>query len=135
MRSSVRTKSARFLAVPAVAVAGLVLATAPAHANPISISANGAVVADAGRTLNVTVTYQCSPSSDTAIITLKGTQSTVSGKGTLTVPCSGTPRTATVPVSTASADQAWARDAVDLSLYIVDQHINRVTTTTRIVAK
>ncbi|MFB7469371.1 hypothetical protein [Kitasatospora sp. NPDC056184] len=135
MRSSVRTKFTRFLAVPAVAAAGVLLATAPAHANPVSISGTGATVADAGRTLNVTVTYQCSPSSDTATITVKGTQSAVSGRGTIKVLCSGTPRTATVPVTTDSTGQAWARDAVDLSLYIVDEHLTRTTTTTRIVAK
>ncbi|MER7706345.1 hypothetical protein ABTX81_26050 [Kitasatospora sp. NPDC097605] len=135
MRSSVRTKFTRFLAVPAFAAAGVVLATAPAHAGPVSIAAKGATVADAGRTLNVTVAFQCSASSPTANIIVTATQPAASGKQTIQVNCGGSQRTATVPVTTAPAGQAWDRAAVDLSLYIVDEHIDRYRTTARVVAQ
>ncbi|MET8699638.1 hypothetical protein ACFVUH_14070 [Kitasatospora sp. NPDC058032] len=134
MRSSARTKFTRFLAVPAVAAAGVVLATAPAYARSISIAADGATVADSGRTLNVSVTYQCLPEFQSAAITVQGTQSGVSGRGSIHVPCVGVPGKVTVPVTTASADQAWSRSSVDLSLYIADLELNRVTTTARVVA-
>ncbi|MGV9263430.1 hypothetical protein ACWDRR_02055 [Kitasatospora sp. NPDC003701] len=134
MRSSVRTKLTRFLAVPALVTAGAILATAPAHAATVSIGVNGAAVADAGRTLNVSVTYQCHTEFQWAAITVQAAQPTASGRGSVHVPCTSGPATATVPVSIATTDGTWTRSAVDLSVYIADGELNRTRTTARVVA-
>ncbi|MER5353948.1 hypothetical protein ABT093_26885 [Kitasatospora sp. NPDC002551] len=128
MRTALRTKFTRFLAVPAVAAAGVALVTAPAHAaGSITIRADSAAVADAGRTLNVSVTYRCNPEFSPANITVGATQSAVGGQGkVLGVPCTGGERTVTVPVTATTAGAAWTTgDRVDLALYIVDREINR----------
>lgn len=134
MRSSLRTKLTRFLAVPALATAGAILATAPAHAAYISIGVNGAAVADADRTLNVSVTYRCHSEFQSADITVQAAQSTAAGRGSIHVPCTDALATATVPVSITSPDGAWTRSAVDLSVYIADGELNRTRTTARVVA-
>lgn len=134
MRSSVRTKLTRFLAVPALATAGAILATAPAHAAYISLGVNGATVADAGRTLNVSVTYRCHSDFQWAAITVQAAQSTASGSGSVRVPCTDAQAIATVPVSITSPDGAWTRSAVDLSASIADGELNRTRTTAKVVA-
>ncbi|MFE2105355.1 hypothetical protein ACFXAF_05710 [Kitasatospora sp. NPDC059463] len=125
MRFSVRPTPTRYLAVAALAVAGVALAAAPAQAYPVAIAAHGAGVADAGRTLNVSVTYSCHAEFQWAAITVQGTQSAVSGTGSVRVPCTGGTTTATVAVGAAPAGRVWTTSPVDLALYIADAELNR----------
>ncbi|MFF2143141.1 hypothetical protein [Kitasatospora sp. NPDC058190] len=134
MSASIRTKFARFLAVPALATVGVALATAPAHAGTLSIGVNSAVVADAGQTLNVSVTYRCLADFQFAAITVQASQAGTSGRGSVHVPCTGVLSTATVPVSAASPDGAWTKSPVDLSAYIADAELTRARTTATVVA-
>ncbi|MER7846581.1 hypothetical protein ABTZ03_21780 [Kitasatospora sp. NPDC096077] len=135
MSSSIRTKATRFLAASALAVVGATLVSTPAHAvGSLKVGINGAVVADAGQTLNVSVTYQCLPDFQSAAITVQGAQSGVSGRGSVHVPCFGGPSTVTVPVSVTSTDGAWTRSSVDLSAYIADAELNHSRATATVLA-
>ncbi|MFJ8476331.1 hypothetical protein [Kitasatospora sp. NPDC094011] len=135
MSPSPRTKFARFLAAPALAAAAVALATAPAHAvGSLKVGIDSAAVADAGQTLNVSVTYQCLPDFQSAAITVQGAQPGVSGRGSVHVPCFGGPSTVTVPVSVTSTDGAWTRSSVDLSAYIADAELNHSRATATVLA-
>ncbi|MFF2545720.1 hypothetical protein ACFVUY_24520 [Kitasatospora sp. NPDC058063] len=133
MSASTRTKFARFLAVPALAMASTILATAPASAGGLSIGVNGATVADAGRTLNVSVSYRCLPIFEWVKITVQATQSAVSGVGSVRLPCTGG-ETVTIPVGVTSPGDTWIRSSVNVVVHIYDAELDRGGAAATVVA-